>query len=513
MPVAPPHGSSPDAPSGAPANTLPANAPSPSAHRQRGTQALLSALVAVTLAWLVVRHTPGTNGTPYWKWDWIVRPAARWYPWMLLAASPIAIAVAIAPPARAATLRRVAALFLLMVAVAAMKIMSLACVYPGLALTHFGDVVYNFQATSYYTDAGAIASADPGWAWLGNFHQILPLLHLHSLSKPPGQIAYHMLFIRALGYSHPSATVAGVVLAALAALSIPATYWLINVLANDRTAALVAAIMLTLCPGFILFCPSFDAVYVALAAILLASWHQALSRDGRAALVYSIAAGVSASLLFFLSYSPLVLGFFMIGDSFLSWWKAPHTLTTPAHSAPPLAAIAARALSAIAVTALLYGVLYLLTGFDPIATFRVALNNQRALLAIHGSERPYPRTIPFDLTDFVFSAAWIVLIPATIAVARAIHRILARHTPTPPLTWLLLLAIAQPILVAATGDLQAETARVWNFMLPLLLLPAAIELTAWPPWARRLFYASMLLILLVVGQNMTFLGPPPVIRH
>jgi len=61
-----------------------------------------------------------------------------------------------------------------------------------------------------------------------------------------------------------------------------------------------------------------------------------------------------------------------------------------------------------------------------------------------------------------------------------------------------------------TASLKArQYTRVWNFLLPMLLLPATLEVAHWRSWARGLFYASMLLLLLVIGQNMQFVKPVP----
>jgi len=72
---------------------------------------------------------------------------------------------------------------------------------------------------------------------------------------------------------------------------------------------------------------------------------------------------------------------------------------------------------------------------------------------------------------------------------------------------LVLLCVAQPIVVAVIGILQSETARAWNFMLPLLLIPAAMELARWPQPARAVVLIAMLAILLVVGHHMVFMVP------
>jgi hypothetical protein len=397
-------------------------------------------------------------------------------------------------PARLASSARPALLLLLAASVVAMKILSLACIYPGLPLSRISAIVQDPQSTGYYTDARALTSADTNWAWLADYPNILTLpgLHLHTISKPPGPLVYYMHFIRALGNGRPSAIAAGVWLAILAAAAVPAVYWLIRVLSGNADVAAVAAIILCLCPGFVLIYPTFDAAYVLPTAFMLAAWHLALQARPFPALAWLLVSAAAASVWLFMSYAPLVLCFFMAGDAMVTWKIGRQSAW----------ALLWRAAVMLAGVAAVYGIFFLLSGYPAIQTFRVAMHNQRLLLALHPQDRPYPWTILFDLSDFVFSAAWLTLLPAVIALA------FLRQT-SPSRRWLLILAVAQPLVVALSGQLQSETARVWNFMLPLLILPAAIELARWRPWARGVFYLSLLLVLLVVGQNMVFLNPPP----
>lgn len=479
-----------------------------------GWAAVVVVLAAVVLAVGVALHVTGLDGPWYWKWPWFVMPARRWYSWMLVAALPVVFAADIEMRAagrrgRAARWRaHVVAVALLTAAVPLMKIVALSCFYRDLSLLRIGGIVVDPISTSYYTDAGAVDAAWKGWSWLGTYPAFLPRTQLHTQSKPPGPVVYHLLFVRAMGFgSMRGAQIDGVVLALLAALSIPATYWLLRVLTHDASAALVGTIMLALCPGFILIYPTFDAALVALAAAVLACWHLALWRDEVDAPAWALACGVLLALTLFMTYTQLVLGFFMAGDAVVAWCLRP----TKAWRTTRLAAMVLVVLSGIT---LVYLALFVLTAFDPILTFRVAWRNQQRLLA--GWGRPYPWTILFDLTDFIYSAAWVVAIPVTLGIAHFVGQLrrsaAARGTALP---WLVLLAVAQPLVVAGTGLVQTETARVWNFMLPLFLVPAALEMTRWRAAARGVVYASMLLLLLVIGQNMQFLSPGPYVetRH
>jgi hypothetical protein len=46
---------------------------------------------------------------------------------------------------------------------------------------------------------------------------------------------------------------------------------------------------------------------------------------------------------------------------------------------------------------------------------------------------------------------------------------------------------------------------VWIFLLPMLLIPASIELGRFTPRARAVVYFMLLGIVVLIGQNMKFL--------
>jgi hypothetical protein len=472
------------------------------AERQPASAGILSAIIsaaaAVLLAAGVLLHFPGLNGPAYWKWDWIRLPLA-WYPWMLLAAAPAGLALAVVAIGRRracqSPLRRRVALALLALAVVTMKLASQSCAIGEFGTQRIAQLVAGPESTSYYTDAQFVASMPPGSNWLGIYPDLLPRFHTHTRNKPPGSLTYYLLFIRAMGYGPSSAAAAGLTLALLAALAIPAVYWLALTLGADRDTAWIAAVLLTFCPGFVLVYPTLDAAYVGLVALLLVGWHTALrSTAGRAA-AWSLAGGLLLSVILYLTYTPLVIGFFMAADAFLP---------RAGRRVAPAGALARGAL-VLAIAALAYAVLYWATGFDPIRTFRVALSDQNQFVRQGILQRPYPWTILFDLTDFALAGAWVIVIPVALAAYTALR---GRIFGAP--RWLILVMIAQPLVVAVTALAQTETARLWSFMLPMILIPAAAEMARWRPSARAIFYAAMFLLLLVLGQNMLFVGPPPV---
>ena len=62
--------------------------------------------------------------------------------------------------------------------------------------------------------------------------------------------------------------------------------------------------------------------------------------------------------------------------------------------------------------------------------------------------------------------------------------------------------LCDPLAVKLSGLLVAETARVWTFMVPLLMLATGAELSQWRAAQRWLALAAMWLLLAVLAQNL-----------
>lgn len=435
-------------------------------------------LAALLVAVLVYVHTDGLNGPQYWKWQYRFPPlpAAKVYLPMLLAALPILGAQFFN---RKQASRTVTALGALMLGCFALKL-SIALfrtVPPSLDL--IVAVVEQPQMTSYYTDARSVRD-QPLRKWISEYPQSMAGFNLHTQSKPPGPMLYWWLMIQLFGEDDESSRFGGVLLGLLATLSIPATYLMMRALLDDEPAAFAGASFMSLCPGFVLFFPMMDPVYPILTAGMIGTWYIAL-RDNRALAAVALGAVLAAMLL--VNFSALVLGAFMVGLIFIN--------RTPITSAIRLSAIA---LGTAAAGSFL---LWLAVGYNPIATFLSAWRHQHELLHTYAAQRPYPMTIFFDLTDFALGAGWIgILLAVTSFIGSPTER---RHRR------LAVLAMSQLVLVAVTGLLQSETARVWNFMLPLLMIPVGLELSRWPLPARVACLTALALLTMVIHQNMQFL--------
>jgi hypothetical protein len=350
---------------------------------------------------------------------------------------------------------------------------------PGPHLVFISDAVQHPLAISYYTDASALSNFH---GWLADFPSIMPMLSLHSKTKAPGNILFYMAFIKMLGHSERTALIAGIVMGAIATLAIPACFWFLRVLLEDATAAFLGACFLALCPGFVLFFPASDPSYAVLSCSIGACWIVALKRDS---IAFSVATGALTAAILLVSFNVLVFGLFLAGYALLA-------------SGRTMSMIAKHAAVALSVCVVLCAVLWFATGYNPIATFTSAWRNQHALLAEHANERPYPDTAWNDLFDFALGSGWISFLLAGYTIAACV-----RAGWSDGRTRVMLLCASVPVFVAISALLASETARVWNFMYPLLMAPVGMELARQRLAGRVVIFGSLALILAAVCRNMS----------
>jgi hypothetical protein len=344
-------------------------------------------------------------------------------------------------------------------------------------------VITDPAATSYFAAAEEIIDFErrrPDIAPLRHYHAILPYFPLHARTKPFVPVFIHLALLRTAGSSATPLLVATIV-ALLAAGSAVATYFAV-VSADAPEAALDAAALVALAPAMMLFFPELDVAYPLVSAGVLATWPRALMRADR------ICAAAFGALMFvasILSYSLLTIGAFWL------WTSASYLFQR--RSLSVLAKLIAIA-GAVFVGANI--ALWAFTGYDPIATFRAALTAQQ-WIAAH-LPRTYPASIPFDLIDFALGAGWVPIVLGTAFV-------FGRRSEQPLTRSAAIAGFAMPFVVAITGLLQAETARVWAFMLPLVAFPAALALARLTFAQRLLIFASLLLVTVALYTNMRFI--------
>lgn len=442
---------------------------------------IIVAAIGLTWAALVSLHVDGANGPPYWRWHWQRLPFLPLYGLMALGAAPI-IGAMIAFD-RGAISKRVA-LMAFAASNFALQLLG-GSVFPGGLRSRITEIVDHPSFTSYYTAAKGLTegvTAQPFHDWIRSFPELMTTFPLHALTKPPGPVLYYWGWIEAVGPDFPVRGVAGCFLGLLGALSIPLTYLVIRELVGDSKAAVTGASLLALCPSLIIFLPQFDQAYMMVTCGLVVLLARTLRGQS---IVNPIFFGALLSLGMFFTYSFAVLGVFLLGLTILEL-RSNRTATRTA---------AVGAGVALGTIVSIYTFLYLAWGFRPFDTFASALANQARLLP--GLMRPYPSTIPWDLYDFALASGWISI---PLLIAALANEQIAR------IKWLNRIVLLQLLAVGASGLLQTETARVWMFLLPLLMIPLGTELARWRASHRLAALIILWISMVTIYQNMVFVA-------
>ena len=376
---------------------------------------------------------------------------------------------------------------LLMLTSFAMMLANIVAATHPMSLDLLRDAVRSPYAMSYYSDAAALQSFDD---WLAQYARILPQLSMHTQSKPAGPLLFFTGFINLMGYNDHTAIVSGMCIGLLSTVSIAATYWLIKLLVGKQDAAFLGASLLAMSPGFVLSFPLFDPAYIMFTAMLVGLWALALSRNR---VLFSALLGLALATMLLVTYTLLVLGAFMVGYALLC-------TGLPARRA--FGRVAKHAVIAIACCATALAFFWLVTGYNAVEAFHAAWINQHRLVSTDGA-RTWPRTIPFDLWDFALGSGWVI---APLA-GFGLHRAWRTVGWSDRFVRILALCVAMPLLTALTGLLPLETARVWNFELPFLLLPAGFELMHWRVRDRWIALGCVWLASATIAQNLWIVLP------
>ena len=418
---------------------------------------MLTVAIAIVFAILVFAHVPYVNGPDYWQWPWR-RPGS-------FLAVPLFLVVAALPAFIGQRLRNIA---LIAISVIALQFTANAIQTPPRGRARIDVAAHNQLLTSYFTVAESIVKAN-GIDWLRQYDELLRLAPQHATTKPPGPVAFYVMLIRIAGVERAPLAIA-IAISLLSACAVVATWWMTKTIAGDE-AGLIAATLLALSPAMTLFFLYLDPIYPIFSCALLGTWFLALARESR------IAAVIFGLILFattMTGYTLLVVGI-ALGGMTLTRLRRRSTYV--------LAAIA------IGVTIVCHALFALATGFNPISAFRTAIAMQAYQLPL--LHRPWPKTIPFDVLDFLLGCGWAPIVPAILGLKQRRDITIA--------------CFATPFIVALTGLIQTETARVWIFLLPLLFLPAAVEMQRWSRGQRLAAYAAQLIVLIALYANMTFL--------
>jgi len=438
-------------------------------------------VVTIVLFVLVYQHTPWINGPWYWKWPWRQLDGVSLYFSMFMGFIPFLIAQILYD-------KKVMSLWsslpLIMISMFCMEVISMGMQSASFDYIRIILIVENPITTSYFTDALNVSNIHQ---FLSSFHENLDSFHRHARNKPPGFILYYVMMLFLFKEPEIAALVGGIFIGLLATLTIPATYFLTRVLTNDRNAAFNAASYISITPALILFFPEFDQILPIFTCLLIGSWVLALEKNKKR---YSVLFGIVLSASVFMSWNLLVLGGFLLIYTFYTLIKS---------KGQQYAQIMKHSFTALISVFVIYLVLWFVSGYNPIATFLRSLSLQKEMAINFG--RAYPYTVLFDLLDFALGAGWIGVLLVLMFMARKVHEKKRDHELLVSCFCLL-----QLFIVAVGAFLPAETARVWIFMLPLLLVPVGLELTTFNLSSRIGSFLLVWVLTVVICQNMLFIS-------
>ena len=341
--------------------------------------------------------------------------------------------------------------------------------------------VESAMSTSYYTDALRVQGVG---SFLREFHRTP--LHLHSATHPPGPILFYRSWIGAAGA--PSAAAAGGwTVAALAAGVVPLLYLLAGRWTSVPVERGAAAALWSVLPSIVVFVPEFDQLYAGFTVGLLVSWHAALEGGRRAPWLFG---GLLAIALFF-AWNLLALGLFFLISALLRGLGAPDR----ARFGLGLARVAGIALAANVV---LYTALFVVSGYRPLAAFLSAHAAQQRLVDL-GRICPPPYSFvnaPVDLALGLGAGVLVLWIAAVLATLR--------RTPDGAERLWTLTGAATLVTLLVAGWMPQELARVWIFVLPLVVVPAGLTLARLRPSLRYSFLVLHGLFLAALVANMRF---------
>jgi hypothetical protein len=451
-------------------------------------------LVLVVAAFFVIavhQHLFNVNSHYYytWKWQWI--PSIKLYPTMLPLAIPFFAGQML-------YLRRPQlvwlALALCMISMFGLMVVGAALQNDPPSFTRISDVVRSRWTTGFFAQAVALRKSGMSVRqFLARYPELLQHFYIHPRQKPPGPILIELVIIRIFGPGEGGAMASGLLIGLGGTISVLATYAFIKFLTESRDAAFFGASYFALSPSPVLFFPQFDQCYPILTAGIVICAVLTLRKNQ---IRYSVALGLTYAATVFITPLPGVLVFFLVGFAVLKY------LTDPKCGAQTLFK---HFVISLGTSAVCYLILWLITGFDPIATLRECARQVNViwdtLYTVYGLPRHHlPETIPADLYDFALGSGWISYVLVICYFMSA-----CKNKGTVEF-WIALLCVAQFVVIALIGLLQTEASRVWLFMYPMLMLPVGLELARWQPWQRLAVYAALLLLTAAMCQSMQFIG-------
>jgi hypothetical protein len=346
-------------------------------------------------------------------------------------------------------------------------------------------IIASAQATGYYSDAVEIHGLH---AWMSSYHAA-PTLRAHSAIHPAGPILFFYLFVKSLGAPR-AAFVSGAVIGLIASTGVFVIYRFAGLWKEEPRGRLLACIFYALLPGLTVFLPELDQIYPLFSMLLVLHWLTALDR---ASPKYAIIVGAILFLGTFFAYNLLAIGGFILLYSL--YWLSQRAWNSKAWTqALHLVAIA------LGTCVILYFLLWIATGYRPLASFATALRTQ-AYISQQVLKRPYGTFLLINLYDFAASGGVIVL-PIVLCYCR---NLLSEFSAARQEAALTLLGLASILVVDLSGLFPGETARTWLFLQPLVVVPAGQAISRLTRSWILVIFGLQWWILVCLKSKMTFI--------
>ncbi len=414
----------------------------------------LALILAITAAFCIpiLLHVPHINGNPYWLWPYRRLHLYPLLPLMLSAVIPFVLAQFLFQRNR---ISAPAATLLLAISTLFLRYVAAVCVADPPSLSVVTRIVEHRTTFSYYHDAVRVghdvAAGRLTWNYvIEHYPTLMSNLSMHTRIRPPGGILISKTLIELFG-NPAAASALALLIAIVSSLAPPMVYWMMRRLSRTPGESLAAASLLTLCPGFLLFFPMFDPMYVTASALMVVLWTKALDADVPRAALWALLLGLLLGLCLFVTYNFLVLGIFLGSLALLKLGSSRQDRST-----------FIACLSLVATIVIFYLALWRITGFDPISTMGSALANEHRTKVVLDRLRIHSQF--WDLFDDFSLASAHLGIPLSLmyVFSRATRR--EKFIP--------ILALLQILVVDLIEVLPFETTRVWLFLLPMLLISA-----------------------------------------
>lgn len=452
-----------------------ASSPAPADNRpfgQTGVALILS--VGIIFSLEVILEALPSNGTAHWQQNSWLRTAPALVP-------PLLLIVFLARYLEtAAAAMKWPILGVLALSNFALQIQGILADPRGLKL--ISDIILSPNATSYFNDAVGIRDVS---GWLSRYQHAV--LSLHSTVHPPGPILFSWVFVQVFGV-HPGALFTACAIGLIGSAGVVIIHELAGLWTDAPHTRLHAAALYALLPSLIVFFPEFDQAYPTVIMLLILSWSRTLK--GRTSQTRLVSAGITGVLLFvagFFAYQSLVIGAFLLFYA-LDW------LYRERFSSTAVGRFAKSSLVAVAVWFGIYTGLWFITGYNAPAAFIRAMG-------VNEPPKAYLNFLFFNL--WVFSTGLgVMLVPAILLQA---------WRPSPNVrtgsSSLTRIALATLFVVNFAGLFAGETDRDWLFLMPVLVVPAALEFAHLTPRWRTAVFALQGWIVLCMRVKMSFISP------